>query len=167
MRCYGFCDDNGEPLFVPGTTSVTFTGAHFRMSNVKWPEETWLKTERFMVDGKLVVHLEGEPVPEQLARALRAIRRDAPTFYDQLEKLGFRFYQQPAGFSHIYIDIYIHIHTLILVHISNEYTFAYLITYVYNIQQALTMQSPAAGRLRRRHLRLPAASGWLTVLEGA
>ena len=29
QRCYAFCDDNTEPKFVPGTTSVTFTGAHF------------------------------------------------------------------------------------------------------------------------------------------
>ena len=29
QRCYGFCDDSTEPEFIPGTTSVTFTGAHF------------------------------------------------------------------------------------------------------------------------------------------
>ena len=102
MRCYGFCDDNGEPHFEPGTTSVTFTGAHFRMSNVKWPEETWLKTESFYVDGKLVVHKEGDPVPENLARSLRTIRREAPEFWAT--------HQQPAGFCHIYIYIHIHIH---------------------------------------------------------
>ena len=62
QRCYGFCDDTGDPVFEPGTTSVTFTGAHFRMSNVKWPEETWLKTEQFFVNGKLVTHTAGESV---------------------------------------------------------------------------------------------------------
>ena len=46
QRCYGFCDDRCEPVFRPGTTSGTLTGSHFRMSNVKWPEETWLHTER-------------------------------------------------------------------------------------------------------------------------
>ena len=51
QRCYGFCDDSTEPKFIPGTTSVTFTGAHFRMSNVKWPEEVWLNTETFYVNG--------------------------------------------------------------------------------------------------------------------
>ena len=35
QRCYGFCDDTTEPQSIPGTTSVAFTGAHFRMSNVK------------------------------------------------------------------------------------------------------------------------------------
>ena len=39
QRCIGFCDDAAEPVFEPGATSVTFTGAHFRMSNVKWPEK--------------------------------------------------------------------------------------------------------------------------------
>ena len=52
QRCLGFCDDKTEPTFVPGTTSLTFTGAHFRMSNVKWPEEVWLNTEEFWVDGQ-------------------------------------------------------------------------------------------------------------------
>ena len=96
---HGYCDDSAEPFFVPGTTSVTFTGAHFRMSNVKWPEETWLKTEQFFVNGKLMVHKEGEPLPENLAKALRAIRREAPEFWALLEKMNFQFYQQPAGFD--------------------------------------------------------------------
>ena len=52
QRCLGFCDDKTEPTFVPGTTSLTFTGAHFRMSNVKWPEEVWLNTEEFWVNGQ-------------------------------------------------------------------------------------------------------------------
>ena len=38
---YGLCDHEREPLFEPGTTSITFTGSHFRMSNVQWPEEVW------------------------------------------------------------------------------------------------------------------------------
>ena len=50
--CRGFCDDRTEPTFEPGTTSLTFTGAHFRMSNVKWPEEVWLNTEEFWVNGQ-------------------------------------------------------------------------------------------------------------------
>ena len=74
---HGYCDDSADPVFEPGTTSVTFTGAHFRMSNVKWPEETWLKTEQFFVNGKLVTHTAGDPVPENLAPSLRAIRREA------------------------------------------------------------------------------------------
>ena len=52
QRCYGFGDDTTEPKFGPGTTSVTFTGAHFRMSNVKWPDEVWLNTEVFYVNGQ-------------------------------------------------------------------------------------------------------------------
>ena len=167
MRCYGFCDDKGDPVFEAGTTSVTFTGAHFRMSNVKWPEETWLKTESFMVDGKLVVHKEGDPLPENLARSLRAIRRDAPEFWALLEKMKFRFYQQPAGFCHIYIYIYIHIHLYLYTYLIHTHIHIHTHTLVHNIQQALMMASPAAGRLSSRHLRLPAASGWLTALEEA
>ena len=91
QRCYGFCDDTTEPRFVPGTTSVTFTGAHFRMSNVKWPEEVWLNTEVFYANGKQVVHEAGKPVPEGLAMSLRSIRREAPEFWDLLEKLDFQF----------------------------------------------------------------------------
>ena len=77
QRCYGFCDDSTEPKFIPGTTSVTFTGAHFRMSNVKWPEEVWLNTETFYVNGVPVVHEAGRLVPENLAKSLRSIRREA------------------------------------------------------------------------------------------
>ena len=40
QRCRGFCDDSGEPVFEPGATSVTFIGAHSRMSNAQLPEET-------------------------------------------------------------------------------------------------------------------------------
>ena len=69
------------------------------MSNVKWPEETWLKTEQFFVNGKLVTHKEGDPVPDNLARGLRTIRREAPEFWALLEKMGFQFYQQPSGFD--------------------------------------------------------------------
>ena len=61
QACLGFCDETTEPQFVPGTTSVTFKGAHFRMSNVKWPEETWLETERLSVNGTQVVHEKGQP----------------------------------------------------------------------------------------------------------
>ena len=99
QRCYGFCDDTTEPKFVPGTTPVTFSGSHFRMSNVSWPEETWKRTARFSVNGKLVVHKAGDPVPENLARSLRQIRREAPKFWAELERLGIEVYQQPAGMS--------------------------------------------------------------------
>ena len=99
QRCYGFCDETTEPKFRPGTTSVTFTGAHFRMSNVKWPEEVWLTTEVFYVNGVRVVHEAGKPLPENLAKSLRAIRREAPEFWNVMERLGFQFYQQPSGFD--------------------------------------------------------------------
>ena len=99
QRCYGFCDDTREPVFAPGTTSVTLTGSHFRMSNVKWPEETWLHTERFCVNGTEVIHEAGQPLPENLARSVREIRREAPECWAYLEKLGIEIYQQPAGFD--------------------------------------------------------------------
>ena len=99
QACLGFCDGTTEPQFVPGTTSVTFKGAHFRMSNVKWPEETWLETERFSVNGTQVVHEKGQPLPDTLAKSLRAIRREAPEFWAVLEKLNMQFYQQPSGFD--------------------------------------------------------------------
>ena len=99
QACLGFCDETTEPQFVPGTTSVTFTGAHFRMSNVKWPADTWLETERFSVNGTQVVHEKGQPLPDTLAKSLRAIRREAPEFWAVLEKLNMQFYQQPSGFD--------------------------------------------------------------------
>ena len=99
QRCHGFCDDTTEPTFSPGTTSVTLPGAHFRMSNVKWPEETWLNTEVFYVNGVKVVHEAGKPLPENLAKSLRAIMREAPEFWNVMERLGFQFYQQPSGFD--------------------------------------------------------------------
>ena len=46
-----------------------------------------------------VIHKAGEPLPANLAPALRSIRREAPEFWDKLEKLGFQFYQQPSGFD--------------------------------------------------------------------
>ena len=69
------------------------------MSNVKWPEEVWLNTEEFYVNGQQVVHEAGKPLPENLAQSLRSIRREAPEFWALLEKLDFQFYQQPAGFD--------------------------------------------------------------------
>ena len=38
-------------------------------------------------------------MPENLAKSLRAIRREAPEFWALLEKDDFQFYQQPAGFD--------------------------------------------------------------------
>ena len=99
QACLGFCDETTEPQFVLGTTSVTFTAAHLRTSNVKWPEETWLETERFSVNGTQVVHEKGQPLPDTLAKSLRAIRREAPEFWAVLEKLNMQFYQQPSGFD--------------------------------------------------------------------
>ena len=81
QACLGFCDDTTEPQFVPGTTYVTFTGAHSRMSNVRWPEEAWLHTETFCVNGVQVVHEAGTPLSENLAKSLRQIRREAPEFW--------------------------------------------------------------------------------------
>ena len=69
------------------------------MSNVQWPEETWLATEVFYVNGVKVVHEAGKPLPENLAKSLRAIRREAPEFWNKMERLGFQFYQQPSGFD--------------------------------------------------------------------
>ena len=66
------------------------TGSHFRMSNVKWPEETWLHTARFCVNGTEVSHEAGQPVPENLAKSVRAIRREAPEFWALLENLTLR-----------------------------------------------------------------------------
>ena len=61
------------------------------MSNVKWPEETWLNTERFVVNGVEIIHEAGQPVPENLARSVRQIRREAPEFWAWLENLELRF----------------------------------------------------------------------------
>ena len=69
------------------------------MSDVKWPEEVWFHTETFSVNGVQVVHEEGQPLPDTLAKSLRSIRREAPEFWALLEKLGFQFYQQPSGFD--------------------------------------------------------------------
>ena len=46
-----------------------------------------------------VVHEAGKPLPENLAKSLRAIRREAPEFWNKMERLGFQFYQQPSGFD--------------------------------------------------------------------
>ena len=91
QRCYGFCYDSTEPKSKPGTTSVTFTGDHVRMSNVKWPDEVWLHTETFSVNGAQVVHEEGQPLPANLAKSLRATRRAAPEFWALIEKLDIQF----------------------------------------------------------------------------
>ena len=36
---HGLCNHEREPLFESGVTSITFTGSHFRTSNVQRPEE--------------------------------------------------------------------------------------------------------------------------------
>ena len=69
------------------------------MSNVSWPDEAWLETEQFWVNGQHVVHEAGEPLPDNLAISLRTIRREAPEFWAMLESLDFQFYQQPSGFD--------------------------------------------------------------------
>ena len=99
QKCVGWCDETTEPIFTPGTTSITFTGKHFRMRNVRWPEETWLTTEQFWVDGVHVVHEAGAKLPENLAHSLREIRREAPEFWKTMEDLDMQFYQQPSGFD--------------------------------------------------------------------
>ena len=48
---------------------------------MKWPEEVWLNTETFYVNGVQVLHEAGKPVPENLAMSLRSIRREAPEFW--------------------------------------------------------------------------------------
>ena len=69
------------------------------MSNAKWPEEVWLNTETFYVNGVQVVHEQGQPLPENIAKSLRTIRREAPEFWALLEKLDIQIYQQPSGFD--------------------------------------------------------------------
>ena len=45
------------------------------------------------------MHEEGQPLPENLAKSLRPVRREAPEFWALLEKLDIQFYQQPSGFD--------------------------------------------------------------------
>ena len=62
-------------------------------------QEVWLHTETFSVNGVQVVHEECQPLPENLAKSLRTIRREAPEFWALRERLNMEFYQQPSGFD--------------------------------------------------------------------
>ena len=42
---------------------------------------------------------QASPIPETMAKSLRAIRREAPEFWALIEKLNMKFYHQPSGFD--------------------------------------------------------------------
>ena len=98
QQVWGWCDEKTEPRFEWGVTSVIFTGTHLRLSNIS-EEGRWIETERFTADGKETVRLAGEPVPENLGRALRGLRTEYPELWQLLGELGVELYQQPAGFE--------------------------------------------------------------------
>ena len=74
QRVYGWCSDTSDPSFQWGTTSVVFTGAHCRLSNIS-EDGRWIQTERFHLDGKEVVRLAGNMVPDSFAQSLRSLRQ--------------------------------------------------------------------------------------------
>ena len=69
------------------------------MISVKWPEEVWLHIDTFSVTGDQVVHEEGQPLPGNMAKSSRTIRREALEFWALTERLNMEFYQQPSGFG--------------------------------------------------------------------
>eukprot|EP00959_Pyramimonas_sp_CCMP1952_P235296 4916767-Pyramimonas_sp.AAC.1 len=73
QRVHGWCSESADPQFQVGTTSVVFTGAHCRLSNMS-EEGRWIETEKFVVNGKEIIRLAGRQVPENFAQSLRALR---------------------------------------------------------------------------------------------
>ena len=96
--CYGFLDDQQEPVADWGITSVIFPGAHFRASNVS-EDRCWLESDVFSASGIQKIWEKGQPVPGGLGSALLDFRDQHRELWDKMIALGFRFYQQPAGFE--------------------------------------------------------------------
>ena len=95
----GFCD---EPEVSPradfGLTSVIFTGKHFREHNVD-ENRCYIEDEKYFRDGIEVCHLAGTRVEAGLGNQILDFREDHPEMFKEMKELGFRFYQQPAGFE--------------------------------------------------------------------
>ena len=101
---YNICNP-AEPVRADfGFTSVTFPGAYCDVSNIS-AENTWIKTQAVIIDGKSKVYEAGKPIPAQMAQGLLRIRDEQPELWQKAHELGFRFYQQPAGFEDSWITM--------------------------------------------------------------
>jgi hypothetical protein len=96
--CYGFFDSEVTPHADNGITSVVFTGAHFRLANAD-KDRCWIEDDVYYVDGIKKVCTAGERIPGCLGKALLDFRDKCPELLDDMLKINFRFYQQPAGFE--------------------------------------------------------------------
>ena len=96
--CYGFFDDQETPVCDWGITSVIFPGAHFRASNVS-KDRCWIEDDVYYVNGVRKVCQAGMPIPANIGSSLLDFRDQHPEQWEEMINLGFRFYQQPAGFE--------------------------------------------------------------------
>ena len=64
-----------------------FPGTHFRLSNVP-EDDRWIETEKFEADGRNIVRMAGDLVPENLGKALRSFRRTCPGLWKKIQELG-------------------------------------------------------------------------------
>ena len=96
--CYGYFDDQETPVCDWGITSVIFPGAHFRASNVS-KDRCWIEDDVYYANGVRKVCQAGMPIPANLGTSLLDFRDQHPEQWEEMINLGFRFYQQPAGFE--------------------------------------------------------------------
>ena len=96
--CYGFFDEDQDPKADWGITSVIFLGAHFRLSNVS-KDRMWIEDDVYVNDGVQKICKAGQAIPPLLGSALLNFRDNCSELYEKMISLGFRFYQQPAGFE--------------------------------------------------------------------
>jgi len=103
--CYGFFDEDRVPKADIGLYSVIFTGKHFRLNNVS-KDRRYLEDDRYIVDGVEKICKKGELVADGLGKSLMDFRDNNHQLYEAMYELGFRFYQQPAGFEDSVITVW-------------------------------------------------------------
>ena len=93
-----FEDADVVPVADFGITSVILTGKHYNDSNVD-NQRCYIADEKFCRDGIEVNHIAGTRVEAGLGNQIQDFRENHPELYAEMIELGFRFYQQPAGFE--------------------------------------------------------------------
>ena len=72
--------------------------AYCDVSNIS-ANNTWISTQAYEIDGVMKTYEAGMKIPNKLAQGLLRVRDEQPELWKRAHELGFRFYQQPAGFE--------------------------------------------------------------------
>ena len=87
---YNYLKDE-DPKGVMGPTLLVVGGTHCRLSNID-KDGRWIRSEKFVYEGKETVRIAGEKAHVQLMKTWRALRVEAPHLFEGLQVM-----QQPAA----------------------------------------------------------------------